>query len=520
MSPTEPRPALATFASLPQLFRAVVADRGDALAVVDGRRRLRYTDLDAASDRLAARLCADGVRPGEFVGIMLPRSADVVIAILGVLKSGAAYLPIDPVQPPERIRHLLADAQVRRLVTDGPPPTGCEVRIVSPRAAGTARIPADWPDVRPSDPAYLIYTSGSTGTPKGCVVSHGNLLALLPAALSLISVDTTDRWALFHSSGFDVSVWELWGCLATGATAVVVPLEVARSAPDLLQLLADARITVLCQVPSAFRALAHSNAQDRGHTLTLRQLILAGESVELDVVRDFLHRLPGPAPVVLNMYGPTETTVYATGRVLTRDDLSGSVRSPIGTELPGVRAEIRDPHGRAVPLGSVGELWLTGPTVTRGYLDRPDLTAERFVVDEDDPTVRYYRTGDLVRRLPDGALEYLGRNDRQLKLRGYRIEPGEIEAVLRAAAEVREAAVVLTTTPGGAQLLVAFVVPDGPAAPDLAARLRRHGGALLPPYMVPARYRPVARLPVTTSGKVDRTELERLARTDAEATVI
>ncbi|MGW7533315.1 amino acid adenylation domain-containing protein [Amycolatopsis sp. NPDC054798] len=502
--------SLAAARSLPELFRLVAAQCPDRPAVLDQDRELTYRQLDAASDRLAERLRAAGVRRGDRVGLLLERCADLPVGVIGVLKAGAAYVPLDPAYPAERLRYLVADAGLATVVGNPYQATGCGldgVRVVAPAADGDSAgaVSADTPDG--ADPAYVIYTSGSTGRPKGCVVGHRQVLALLRAALPLFEVSTSDRWALFASFSFDVSVWELWACLATGATAVVVPQQVARNPAELVTELAARRVTVLGQVPSVFRSVALAHAAAERPPLALRYLVFAGESVELDVIARFLDGWPGTPPRVVNMYGPTETTVYATHKLLTEADLAGPVRSPIGRMLPHLSAVVRDEHG-TVPNGRTGELWIAGDGVAEGYLDRPELTAERFVhVDG----VRYYRTGDLVRVLPDESMEYLGRDDLQVKLRGFRIELGEVEAVLRGHDLVREAAVTVITTPAGAQFLVACVVLAGDAPDKPAGALREYAAGRLPRYMVPDRYQVVDTLPLTGSGKLDRAALTGLA---------
>jgi amino acid adenylation domain-containing protein len=511
---------LAKFNSLAELFRAVARQRPEATALVGDGRSLSYADLDEASDRLAARLRAAGVRPGDLVGLLIPRSVLVPIAILATLKAAAAYVPMDPDYPAERLRYVVQDAGIAVIVGDSELVKtlgldGVQVVDPEPETEQEEARQADpaLPAITGSEPAYVIYTSGSTGNPKGCIVSHGNVLALLRAALPLFDVSRSDRWALFHSFSFDVSVWELWASVATGATAVTVPLRVAQSAAALTEYLAQEQITILGQVPSVFRALAAAYADAGRPRLALRYLVFAGESVDLDVVEKFLADYPGtPPPVAVNMYGPTETTVYATHRILTQDDFLGLVRSPIGSSLPHLTIEIRSSNGSRVPDGEVGEMWISGDGVSAGYLNRRELTAERFVGgDEPGGAVRYYRTGDLARRHPDGSFEYLGRNDGQIKLRGYRVELGEIEAALRKHDEVRDAAVTVVTTALGAQFLVACVVQTDDAPDNLTAILKGSLGGTLPRYMVPDRYRFVPELPQTASGKLDRDGLRRLA---------
>ncbi|MEH0449402.1 MULTISPECIES: amino acid adenylation domain-containing protein [unclassified Streptomyces] len=503
--------------SLPGLFRLVAAEQPDTTAVIDDGRTLTYAELDRASDRLAARLAHAGVRPGDLVGLLLERSADIPVGILGVMKAGAAYVPLDPSYPGERLRYMIADAGVTTVVGDREQAVerGLDtVAVLSPHSDGEAELPIPAPESTGDEPAYVIYTSGSTGNPKGCVVGHRQVLALLRAALPLFDVTADDRWALFHSFSFDVSVWEFWASMATGATAVTVPLRIAQSPADFLALLGAERVSVLGQVPSVFRSLALAYEEAGRPELALRYLVFAGEAIDLDVVAAFLKAYPSSAPTAVNMYGPTETTVYATHRALSDADFDGPVRSPIGAGLPHLRLEIRDADLRPLPDGESGELLIAGPGVADGYLGRPELTAERFVtLDGPDGPDRYYRTGDLARRLPDGSFEYLGRNDQQIKLRGYRIELGEVEAALRGHDQVKDAAVTVITTAAGATFFVACVVvaENAPAKP--AAELRRHAQTVLPRYMVPDRYQVVDALPLTGSGKLDRKALTELAAT-------
>jgi amino acid adenylation domain-containing protein len=500
--------------SLPELFSRSVARWPERPAVIDGEQVISYAALDEASSKLAGRLRALGVGPGDLVGLLLERSAGIPVAILATLKAGAAYVPLDPGYPPERLRYLATDAQVSVIVGDQDLVSHADLLRIPFVDALALPDEASGPLPSPpagTDPAYVIYTSGSTGNPKGCVISHRNVLALLRAAVPLFDVSPADRWALFHSFSFDVSVWELWAALSTGGATVTVPLRAAQSAPDLLDLIGRQRITVLGQVPSVFRPLAMAHADAGWPELPLRYLVFAGEPVDLAVIRDFLDGCPGTPPTAVNMYGPTETTVYATHQVLTRAFLSGSAKSPIGPSLPHLNIEIRDEQGAVRPDGETGEMWISGEGVCDGYLNRPDLTAERFVtVSGPDGTARYYRTGDLARKLPSGTLDYLGRRDGQIKLRGYRIELGEVETALRSHSSVRDAAVTVVSTPAGARFLVAGVVLGAPAPERPAAGLRQYLTGILPRYMVPDRYQVLDDLPRTGSGKLDRQALTAL----------
>ena len=478
----------------------VAARRGAATAVTDGAHSLTYTELAGRASRLAGRLAARGIGRGDLVGVQADQTVDAVVAIAGVLRAGAAYVPLDVSYPAERLRFMAQDAGLRVVVGAG----GLEgLEAVPASGDGGGDPPSAWPGQ--DDAAYVIYTSGSTGRPKGCEVTHGNVLALLRHALPLFDVGPADRWSVFHSFSFDFSVWELWGALLTGATAVCVPRDTARLPEDLLDFLAARRITVLNQVPSVFRAVG-AVYPVRPVELALRYLIFGGESVDLAAARGFVTAVRGCRPVLVNMYGITETTVHATMKVLGEEDLAGAVASPIGSALPHLAIELRDEAGRPVPAGAPGEMWISGAGVARGYLNRPELTAQRFV---DDGRGRWYRSGDLARRLAGGGLEYLGRTDRQVKLRGFRVELAEIESVLAESDRVAAVAVVAADRPSAGKVLVAIVVPRAwPAEADLVGHLRRHAAARLPRHMLPARYQLLEALPLTLSGKLDWRSLE------------
>jgi nonribosomal peptide synthetase DhbF len=482
--------------------------------LLEAGRALPLSELDELAGRLAGALVRRGVQPRDRVGVLAERTADAVVGILGVLKAGATYVPLDPAYPAERLRFMLEDAGIRLVVgNDG---SGLPaVELVPPRADASGAAPKRAPAA--DDPAYVIYTSGSTGRPKGVVVSHGNVLALLDATLPLFAVGPDDRWALFHSHSFDFSVWELWGGLLTGGTVVVVPQLEAQIPHEVVELVRRARVTVLNQVPSAFRRLVDAWEEEGRPELGLRYLVFGGERVALDDVRRFLDAYEGTPPRVVNMYGITETTVHATFKLLEPADLApGAVPSPIGLALPHLTVHVLDDHGRPVAPGAVGELWISGSGVAQGYLDRPELTAESFsTLEAAGRRVRAYRSGDLGRVLPGGELEYVGRRDDQLKVRGFRIEPGEIEAALSLHEGVRTAAVTDATDDSGEAALVAYVVPPREPAPT-AAELREHCRSLLPRWMVPDDFRLVDQLPVTPSGKLDRRSLrEQLAPSSA-----
>lgn len=473
--------------SLPQLYLEVCARQPERTAVVCGADSLTYRQLAEAARALAGELVRRGVQPGDLVGLRVARSVEVPVAVLGILLAGAAYVPLDPQYPAERIRMIAEEAGIGLVVGDGVPVRGHAHRVTG------------LPEVDAGDRAYVIYTSGSTGRPKGCVLTHGNVLSLLDGALPLFDVGPDDRWTLFHSINFDFSVWELWGALTTGGTIVIVEAAAALDPDVFLQLLIDQRVTVLNQVPPVFRTLVEAHADAGRPALALRYLIFGGDVVDLDAVAVFRKGLSTTVRAV-NMYGITETTVHVTFKELDDATLHGADRSPIGLPLPGLDVVLRDETGAEVPDGEPGEMWVSGGGVSAGYLGRDDLTAERFrTVDG----VRQYRSGDLARRLPDGELQYLGRADRQVKLRGFRVELPEIEVVLRTCTGVRDAVVELVTGRVG-EFLLGYVVVDGEFD---AALTRKECGRLLPAYMVPSRFEVLSAIPLTPSGKVDRAAL-------------
>ncbi|WP_269856944.1 non-ribosomal peptide synthase/polyketide synthase [Streptomyces sp. RPT161] len=510
--------------TLVDLFEAQAARFPDAIAVTCAGDHLDYAGLDARATRLAHRLAEYGAGPERYVALALPRSTDLVVAVLAALKTGAAYLPIDPRLPAERVAHLLRDAAPVALVTttdfaapaeDTPVPVllldDAAVRADLAARPGTGPVHCHRPT--PESPAYTIYTSGSTGHPKGVVVPHANVVRLFTRTRPWFRFDEHDVWTLFHSYAFDFSVWELWGALLHGGRLVVVPDDVARSPEDFLRLLADERVTVLNQTPSAFYPLARADAEhpEVSARLTLRTVVFGGEALDVERLADWYTRHPDTAPRLVNMYGITETTVHVTYAPLDRARAAACAASPIGTGIPDLRIHVLDGALAPVPPGAVGEMYVAGEGLARGYLGRPGLTATRFVADPfGRPGSRMYRTGDRARWRADGTLEYLGRADQQMKIRGYRIEPGEIEAALRTHPGVAAASVGAYEDACGTRRLVAHVVTTGSrenAAPPTAAELRAHLERLLPAHMVPAAYVPLTALPLTANGKLDRRAL-------------
>ncbi|GAA3212014.1 amino acid adenylation domain-containing protein [Actinocorallia longicatena] len=472
------------------LFEERVASDPAAVAVTCEGEHLSYRELNARANRLAAHLIAHGAGPGKFAAIALPRSLDLVVAVLGVLKSGAAYVPVDPDYPADRIAYMLEDSRPVLTVT-------AEV------IAESAGRPDTDPGVVMSaeDPAYVIYTSGSTGKPKGVVIPHSNVIRLMTSTEHWFSFGSDDVWTLFHSYAFDFSVWELWGPLLYGGRLVVVPYGVSRSPVEFLKLLEAERVTVLNQTPSAFYQLMAADAAAPA-VLSLRFVIFGGEALELGRLQDWYSRHADGAPVLVNMYGITETTVHVSHLALDSASCAEASGSVIGVPIPDLRIYVLDDRLQPVPPGTVGELYVAGPGLARGYLGRPGLTAERFVANPFGAG-RMYRTGDLGRWRRGGALEYLGRADQQVQLRGFRIELGEIEAALVRHPEVTDAAVIVREDRPGDRRLVAYVV----GGEVESSELRRFVNADLPDYMVPAAVVALDALPLTANGKLDRKAL-------------
>ncbi|MDH6247280.1 amino acid adenylation domain-containing protein/non-ribosomal peptide synthase protein (TIGR01720 family) [Mycobacterium sp. OTB74] len=501
--------------SIPAVFAAQVARVRDAVAVSCEGQSWTYRQLDEATNQLAHLLVAHGAGPGQRVALLLPRSAEAVVAILAVLKTGATYLAIDPAVPESRMQFVLEDAAPVAAVTSSELRArldGRDLRVIDfsdPAVAGqpTTTLPGPAPD----DIAYIIYTSGTTGTPKGVPVPHHNVTRLLEALATDMEL-AEQVWTQCHSLAFDFSVWEIWGALLFGGRVVVVPDAVVRSSEDFYALLVSEQVNVLSQTPTAFYALQSvaASTDESEPQLALNAVVFGGEALEPHRLRTWLQSHPG-SPRMINMYGITETTVHASFREITEADIDHAV-SPIGRPLANLGFFVLDGWLQPVPAGTVGELYVAGSGLAYGYVGRAGLSASRFVACPfGAPGKRMYRTGDLARWSADGELEYIGRADEQVKIRGYRIELGEIQAALNELDGVEQAVVIAREDRPGDKRLVGYFTGTAEAV-----KVRAELAERLPAYMVPTALVEIDALPLTVNGKLDTRALPAPEYQDAD----
>ena len=494
-----------------QLFEERVATGGDSMALIHDGGSLTYAQLNARANRLARHLRAQGVGPDRLVGILLERGDSLVVGLLAILKAGGAYVPLDPRYPAERLAHMLEDAAPCALLTQRslraqlPPSNATVIAVDSDAGAIAKHDPANLSSAElglcPQHLAYVIYTSGSTGRPKGVMIEHAAVTNFLRSMQKRPGLSSKDRLLAVTTVAFDIAALEIYLPLVTGAVLVLAGARAAADADSLIQLLETRDITVMQATPATWKLLLHAGWTGRRNL----KVLCGGEALTTGLAKQLLERAGG----VWNMYGPTETTIWSCARlVIAADDTRHT--EAIGGPIDDTQVHVLDEHLQPAPVGETGEIYIGGAGVARGYLNRAELTAERFVPDPFKPGVgaRMYKTGDLGRSRQDGAIDFLGRTDHQVKIRGYRIELGEIEAQLARHCDIREAAVLAREDGQEERRLVAYIVPRDAAAPPTVERLHEHLASMLPDYMIPGVFVALERFPLTPNGKLDRGALQ------------
>ena len=500
-------------ATLIEQFEQVAALHGDRVAASCRSEKITYKALNQAANRIAHTLLLRHLGSDAVVAIYLERSIPMLSAMLGVLKAGCAYLPIDPTYPAARVIQTLDDAGPAAIITDSRLASGlsemrADLLLVDSQDLCSEETNAPL-QTTPESLAYVMYTSGSTGKPKGVLITHRNVMRLMSQTDQWFHFNEHDVWTMFHSFAFDFSVWEIWGPLLAGGRLVIVPFEISRSTEDFYALLSAERVTVLNQTPSAFALIDQVEEAGPVLPLALRYVIFGGEALQYRALRSWFKRHGDQRPKLINMYGITETTVHVTYRVVTETDAHTETDSLIGEPIPDLEIYLLDTDLRPVADGEEGELCIGGGGVARGYLNRPELTAQRFIPDPfSGKSGLLYRSGDLARRRSDGQLVYLGRNDHQVKINGFRIELGEVEANIAAFPGIRQVCVLAHADHTGIQRLAAYFVTET-GAPIPSHTISRFLAERSPAQMIPAFYIQVHSIPLTHNGKVDRVALPK-----------
>jgi|GEM_PF-1200117 len=476
------------------LFDEQVKQFGERIALVSGESTLSYKQLNESANQLAWFLKDQyDLQPEEFAGVCLPRNEWMVISILALVKLGVAYVPVELHYPQSRAQFMLENSHCRLNLNEV---------VLNDFFAVREQYPVTNPEheVKPRSAAYVIYTSGSTGRPKGVVIEHYNVTRLLKPHHSLFDFTEEDVWTMFHSHCFDVSVWEMYGALLFGGKLVMVDSETAKDTARFIDLIKEHRVTILSQTPSAFYNLNNLLSEQGFDQLDLRYVIFAGEPLKVNSLEGWKKAYPETR--LINMYGITETTVHVTYKEITEKEINQNINT-VGTALPTLQCYILDKHQRVLPIGVVGELCVAGAGLAREYLDQPDLTNNKFIPNPFGEG-RIYRSGDLARWMPDGGLEYIGRADMQLKVRGFRIEPGEIEAHLENHEKVRNAVITALEQDTGTKQLVGYIVGEEDLKFEV---LEQHLSGLVPEYMVPHVWVKLDAIPLTNNGKTDKKRL-------------
>ena len=496
-------------------FQQQAFNNPDKIALVCEDEHLTYRQLNERANQLAHCLKLGQTKPEIRIALHHERTANLIVGVLGILKAGGCYVPMDPNIPSERLDFILKEADVSMVITDSDRARRWNSRSIPHLCLDDKTIFAyqckeDPPiEVNADNLAYIIFTSGSTGLPKGVGVTHTNVVRLFEQTQDWFHFDEHDTWTVFHSLAFDFSVWELFGALLHGGKMVLIPYWVSRTPDTFYECVINERITILNQTPSAFQQFirAEESAKLRNE-LALRLVIFGGEALDFKILAPWWDRHGDQIPQLINMYGITETTVHVTYRPLTSKDLDTPATSRIGNSIPDLQLYILDQFQQLVPIGVPGEMYIGGQGVTRGYLNQGQLSGARFVPNpySNQPGARLYRSGDLARHLANGDIEYLGRVDHQVKIRGFRIELGEIESVLAQHPEIHQAVVIVQEDHLEDKRLVAYLVMGNGGKLSIPV-LRNYLGQSLPNYMIPSDFMFLTSLPLTSNGKIDRAKL-------------
>lgn len=492
----------------------------DHVAVSCNGATITYSELNGKANQLANYLRSIGVGPEILVGLCCERSIDLVIGVLGILKAGGGYVPLDNSYPTERLNWLLEDSAVKTIVVDAQGESllkdfdGLLLNLNNHQISEHSKQNPPQ-SFEANNTCYVIYTSGSTGKPKGVVVEHDSVVKLFESTQDLYNYSDHDVWTLFHSIGFDFSVWEIWGALFYGGKAVVVPMEVVKTPASFYDLMVSEAVTILNQTPSAFRQLTSylEFSEGKVELIPLRLVIFGGESLNPRNLASWLKYYDEKAPQFVNMYGITETTVFTTYQFLSESDIYSGTGSPIGIGIPNWEVYLMDEEGKIAPPGVVGEIYVGGPGVTRCYLNQPLVTAQKFSVDPFGlgDKKRFYKSGDYAIQEQDGSLSYVGRQDKQVKIRGYRIELGEIENTLLTCDGVIDVAVTTYDFTETEKRIVAYYISNVENTSNeiqlFSEKLIAFASQNLPPQMRPSTFIAISSIPTTSHGKLDYSKL-------------
>ncbi|MCU5337595.1 non-ribosomal peptide synthetase, partial [Bacillus cereus] len=492
--------------TLQELFEAQVDERPDHIAVKFRNKTLTYRELNEKSNQLARVLRQKGVNPNSIVGLMIESSLDMMIGILGILKSGGAYLPIDPTHPQDRVHYMMKDAEIQVLVTADDCAQKLSFEGTTVDISDLNNFTGDKTNVdiinQSSDLAYVIYTSGTTGQAKGVMIPHSSLINYCQAMIKKAVITSEDETALLSSHAFDLGYTTVYTALISGITLHILSEDMYRDPDQLVEY--TKTCTYLKMTPSLFSIMIHSGKiQKVVETGNLRLIILGGEPVNKNDLKRFSSLNNKHTIRLINHYGPTESTIGCVAGEIDLDQID-EFSNVIGKPLDNIKAYILDPHRNLTPIGVPGELYISGDGLANGYVNKPELTVEKFIENPFDPGKRMYKTGDLVKRLPDGRIEFIGRIDSQVKVRGYRIELGEIENLLLSHPEIKEAVVINRENETGEAYLAAYMA--GHRVFDVA-EVRSYVKDRLPHYMVPAYFMVLDTMPLTKNGKINRKEL-------------